>query len=171
MYAKAPFLSLSFPPVLTSTAFLSLSKKIGQLSGKGNVAFLSWPCMAPWFFIFLSSYLLLISIFGFESQNTSAKSRICVLIQSKMLEKINTTQPYKSTLGPKIEKRIKATYQISCKWRTHFLKINKHWYGPYSAGSIRIHIGPHNLSVTSCETCVFCLTKVTFLDLLYNFYV
>ena len=46
MYAKAPFLSLSFPPVLTSTAFLSISKKIGQLSGKGNVAFLSWPCMS-----------------------------------------------------------------------------------------------------------------------------
>ena len=78
-----------------------------------------------------------ISIFGFESQNTYAKSRICVLIQSKMLEKINTTQPYKSTLGPKIEKRIKATFQISCKWRTHFLKINKHWYSAYSAGESR----------------------------------
>ena len=51
-----------------------------------------------------------------------------------MLEKINATQPYKSTLGPKIEKRIKATYQISCKWRTPFLKINKHWYSAYSAG-------------------------------------
>ena len=86
------------------------------------------------FSCFLSSYLSFISIFGFESQNTSAKSRICVLIQSKMLEKINATQPYKSTLGPKIEKRIKATYQISCKWRTHFLKINKHWYSAYSAG-------------------------------------
>ena len=30
-------------------------------------------------------------------------------------------------------------------------------------------LAPHNLSVTSCETCVFFLTKVTFLDLFYNF--
>ena len=54
--------------------------------------------------------------------------------RAKCWKKINATQPYKRTLGPKIEKRIKATFQISCKWRTHFLKINKHWYSAYSAG-------------------------------------
>ena len=35
------FLSRSFPPIQILTAFLSLSKKIGQLSGKGKTAFLS----------------------------------------------------------------------------------------------------------------------------------
>ena len=59
---------LSFPvpfrPFQINPAFLSLSEKNGQLSGKGNIAFLSLTCMATAVVEFYGEVVQFVSAYG-----------------------------------------------------------------------------------------------------------